>query len=139
MRLIEAGDLWSEIMMLPHNGDMISSEEVEQAIINAPIVDALPLRCRIGDTVWIVGSKCMSGLYDDECPDKCEWNSFDDFCKDCPLDYENIVFSRKVTSCIFTLIHDLERSDSFRWGETVFKTKEEAEAALAKMGGGKDG
>jgi len=40
-RLIDAHDLWSDIMMLPHNGDMISSEEVEQAIIDAPTVDAV--------------------------------------------------------------------------------------------------
>lgn len=39
-RLIDAHDLWSDIMMLPHNGDMISSEEVEQAIIEATTVDA---------------------------------------------------------------------------------------------------
>ena len=40
-RLIYARDLWSDIMMLPHNGDMISSEEVEHAIMNAPTVDAV--------------------------------------------------------------------------------------------------
>ena len=40
-RLIDAGDLWSDIMMLPHNGDMVSSEEVEQAIKEAPTVDAV--------------------------------------------------------------------------------------------------
>lgn len=39
-KLINAHDLWSDIMMLPHNGDMISSEEVEQAIIEAAAVDA---------------------------------------------------------------------------------------------------
>ena len=39
--LIDARDLWSDIMMLPHNGDMISSEEVEQAIKDAPTVDAV--------------------------------------------------------------------------------------------------
>lgn len=45
-RLIDAGDLWSDIMMLPHNGDMISSEEVEQAIKEAPTVDAVEVvRC----------------------------------------------------------------------------------------------
>ena len=42
-RLIYAHDLWSDIMMLPHNGDMISSEEVEQAIQDAPTVDAVPV------------------------------------------------------------------------------------------------
>lgn len=46
-RLIYAGDLWSDIMMLPHNGDMISSEEVEQAIKDAPTVDAVEVvRCK---------------------------------------------------------------------------------------------
>ena len=40
-RLIDAYDLWTDIMMLPHNGDMISSDEVEQAIKEAPTVDAV--------------------------------------------------------------------------------------------------
>ena len=40
-RLIDANDLWTDIMMLPHNGDMISSDEVEQAIKEAPAVDAV--------------------------------------------------------------------------------------------------
>ena len=40
-RLIDAHDLWSDIMMLPHNWDVISSEEVEQAIKDAPTVDAV--------------------------------------------------------------------------------------------------
>ena len=39
--LIYANALWADIMMLPHNGDMISSEEVEQAIKDAPTVDAV--------------------------------------------------------------------------------------------------
>lgn len=43
-RLINAHDLWSDIMMLPHNGDMISSEEVEQAIVEAPTVDAVEVK-----------------------------------------------------------------------------------------------
>lgn len=102
-------------------------------IADAPTVDAMPLHCRIGDTVWIVGTKCMSGLYDNECPDKSEWNSFDDFCEDCPLVREYIVFPRTVNSFNFAYIHDLEHNSLFRWGETVFKTKKEAEAALAKM------
>lgn len=46
-KLIDALFLWGEIMMLPHNGDMISSEEVEQAIKEAPTVDAIEVvRCR---------------------------------------------------------------------------------------------
>ena len=50
-RLIVAHDLWSDIMMLPHNGDMISSEEVEQAIMDAPTVDAVEVvHCK--DCIW---------------------------------------------------------------------------------------
>ena len=46
-RLIDAHDLWSDIMMLPHNGDMISSKEVERAIMDAPTVDAVEVvRCK---------------------------------------------------------------------------------------------
>ena len=59
MRLIEAGDLWSEIMMLPHNGDIISSEEVEQAIMNAPTVDAAPVVH--GQWVHVPSSDMMTG------------------------------------------------------------------------------
>ena len=44
MRLIDADALWTDIMMLPHNGDMISSEEVEQAIKDAPTVEVV--RCK---------------------------------------------------------------------------------------------
>lgn len=45
-RMIDAHDLWSDIMMLPHNGDMISSKEVEQAIMEAATVDAVEVvRC----------------------------------------------------------------------------------------------
>ena len=39
MALIESGLLWSDIQMLPHNGDIISSKEVEEAIVNATAVD----------------------------------------------------------------------------------------------------
>ena len=44
--LISRSNLWTDIMMLPHNGDIISSEEVEQAIVDAPAVDAVKVvRC----------------------------------------------------------------------------------------------
>ena len=94
----------------------------------APTIDALPLRCHMGDTVWIVGTKCLSGLYEDECHKKSILD-----CDVCPLDQEYIVFPRSVHASLFVAIHDLEESPLFRWGETVFKTQEEAEAALAKM------
>ena len=92
-----------------------------------PTIDALPLRCHMGDTVWIVGTKCGSGLYESEChSDKIS-------CSTCPLDREYTVYRRSVKLWLFAYIHGLEHSILFRWGETVFKTQEEAEAALAKM------
>ena len=42
-RLIDANALWSNIQMLPHNGDIISSEDVEQEIIDAPVISAVPI------------------------------------------------------------------------------------------------
>lgn len=45
--LISRSALWSDIQMLPHNGDIVSSEEVEQTIKEAPAVDAVEVvRCR---------------------------------------------------------------------------------------------
>ena len=77
-RLIDAHDLWSDIMMLPHNGDMISSEEVEQAIMETPTVDAVEVvRCK----------DCIRRYDHDECPmchtmnDESDEFTFDDgFC-----------------------------------------------------------
>lgn len=103
-----------------------------EVIRSAPTVEALPLHCRIGDTVWVVGTKCLSGLYDEECASRNKFEG-DDGCEDCPLDQEVIVFSRTVNDYNFCKLHDLCDPGHFRWGETVFKNKEEAEAALAKM------
>lgn len=45
--LISRSALWSDIQMLPHNGDIVSSEEVEQTIKEAPAVDAVEvIKCR---------------------------------------------------------------------------------------------
>lgn len=61
-RLIDAGDLWSDIMMLPHNGDIVSSEEVEQAIKDAPTVDAVEVvRCK--DCKHYARDKMFGGGY----------------------------------------------------------------------------
>lgn len=91
-------------------------------------VDVLPLRCHMGDTVWIVGTKCLSGLYEEECDTYIHYGGCE-----CHLDKEYTVFQRKVDGVMFLYLHDLDKNELFRWGETVFKTQEEAEAALAKM------
>lgn len=102
-------------------------DRVLEFLEQSPTIDALPLRCHMGDTVWIVGTKCLSGLYESECLVD------ENVCDICQLDQEYIVFRRTVYGNLFLAIHELEYSILFRWGETVFKTQEEAEAALAKM------
>lgn len=76
-RLIIASDLWSDIMMLPHNGDMISSEEVEQAIMDAPNVDAV----EVVHGRWVdrYGGKYANPLYEcSECKKKAPYKFEDD-------------------------------------------------------------
>ena len=101
---------------------------VEEWLNKQPTIDALPLRCHMGDTVWIVGTKCLSGLYEEECDTYIHYGECE-----CHLDKEYTVFQRKVDGVMFLYLHDLDKNELFRWGETVFKTQEEAEAALAKM------
>ena len=109
-----------------------STKAAVRAIIRkVPTVDALPLRCWVDDEVWVVGTKCLSDLYQDECNKK----SIPE-CDFCPLDQEYIVFPRVVDSYLFSHIHGIAIDPNFVWGETVFKTQEEAEAALANMEGG---
>ena len=45
--LISRSALWTDIMMIPHNGDIIFSSDVEEAIKDAPAIDAVPVvRCK---------------------------------------------------------------------------------------------
>lgn len=134
MRLIDADALSESIKS--GSGTELQKFFADVCVATAPTVEAIPVRCRIGDTVWVVGTKCLSGLYEEECQSKNCWN---DACDTCPFDREYIVFPRTVCRYIFADIHELDPADQnilFIWGETVFKTKEEAEAALAKMKGG---
>lgn len=127
-RLIDANELkaqWTIASPEPYNTD---AAEVLDSIDKAPTIDALPLRCHMGDTVWIVGTKCLSGLYEEECDTYIHYGECE-----CHLGKEYTVFRRKVDGVMFLYLHDLDENALFRWGETVFKTQEEAEAALAKM------
>lgn len=136
-RLIYAEDLFEpvdvNILVVSKGGrsggkTMAMYEEIFRKRVElAPTIDALPLRCHMGDTVWIVGTKCLSGLYESEC------RVSENVCDICQLDREFIAFPRSVYGSLFLAIHELEHNPLFRWGETVFKTQEEAEAALAKM------
>ena len=121
MRLIEIPD--DGIIRIPiFEGDATIGER-RIDLSHLPTVEALPLRCRIGDEVWIVGTKCLSGVYEEECDVKCD---------DCHLDKEYMVFQRKVDPVLFLYLHDLDENNLFTYGKTVFLTREEAEAALAE-------
>lgn len=41
--LISRSALWTDIMMIPHNGDIIFSSDVEEAVKDAPAIDAVPV------------------------------------------------------------------------------------------------
>lgn len=92
----------------------------------------IELPCKVGYTVWIVGTKCLSGLHEKQCGNIA-------LCDDCPLDREMIVFDRVFDWHLFCTIQERKcKRDGkllFVWGETVFATKEEAEAKLSEMRG----
>ena len=79
-KLINAYDLWSDIMMLPHNGDLISSEEVEQAIKEAPPIEAVKViygHWEQGDC-YDIGDVCSVCDWDSGF-DNCDWS----YCPNC--------------------------------------------------------
>lgn len=90
-------------------------------------------KCEIGDTMWIVGTKCLSGIYDKECDERGRDCRLDEPCSDCNLDNELIIFPREVRPYLFNYIHGIDENVLFKWGETVFKTKEEALNRLKQM------
>ena len=60
--LISRSALRSDILMLPHNGDIISSEKVEEVLNNAPSVKAVPVV--IGHWIDRYGNKYANHLYE---------------------------------------------------------------------------
>ena len=95
----------------------------------------IELPCKVGDTVWIVGTKCLSGLHEKKCGNIA-------LCDDCPLDREMIVFDRIFDWHLFCTIQERKcKRDGkllFVWGETVFANKADAEAKLAELKGGEE-
>lgn len=86
----------------------------------------LRLPCKVGDTVYIVGTKCFA----DEEPNE-EWCESHDCCE-CVYDREMVVFEKYVNSWILKELV-FENNDFYQMGKTVFLTKEEAEQALAEV------
>ena len=85
----------------------------------------LKLPCKIGDTVYVVGTRCLAG----EEPEKgCTFLD----CEDCIYDKTYIVFETKVDSMMMCNFMVCDNTN-FIFGKTVFLTKEEAEKALERL------
>jgi hypothetical protein len=87
----------------------------------------LRLPCRPGDIVYVVGTKCLSGLYDLEC-------DMYDAETDCPchLDNEWIVF-KKETDVEFLTKMIMKKNSNFILGETVFTHSDDAFEKLSEI------
>ena len=88
----------------------------------------LRLPCKIGDTVYVVGTKCLAGAVPLEI---CEVRRS---CDGCQYDKEYIVFERKVDATMIGFL-TFKEYELFVLGKTVFLNKEEAEAKLKEMEG----
>lgn len=83
--LISRGALWTDIMMLPHNGGIIDSDEVERCIANAPAVDAESVRyehwdengrctgCGNHAPFWSMASTYYLSPYCQHCGARMDW------------------------------------------------------------------
>lgn len=111
--LISRSNLWTDIMMLPHNGDIISSEEVEAAIIEAPAVNAMVIPCKIGDAVW--GIRRLSGGTERA--------------------MQGAISEMQFVGSQMALSITIRGVCRGEWGKSIFATKEEAEAEIARKRG----
>ena len=81
--------------------------------------------CKLGDTVYVVGSKCLANIVPDE---ECKQME----CESCKYDGEYVVFNRIADRHFMT---DLlfEKDNNFIFGSTVFSTYEEALERLKRL------
>lgn len=111
--------------------DNVDVEELYSRLMEYENAEAegllLRLPCRPGDTVYVVRTKCLSGLYDYEC-------DMHDEETDCPchLDSEWIVFKKQV-DLEFLVKIIMKKNPNFILGETVFSSRKEAEAKLIEI------
>lgn len=91
--------------------EAVCNHRATEAIERSPTVDAVEVPCKIGDSVWGIkiynhGREAKKGVV------------------------HNMYFGEDMRLCI--CVKNVCRGE---WGKNVFATKEEAEAALAKMDG----
>ena len=136
MRLIDADKLIQEMHRIATetNSESIHIDcLVDEAVGNAPTVDAVLLPCKVGDDVYIIPIKVNFDL-----------NILSG------LEKNNRVYHQKVAEIVFTqdcwyAIGNADKEygtgrvlPNIFYKKTWFLTREEAEAALAKMKGGND-
>ncbi len=121
MRLIDANKADVEYIYAYHGSSHFELQDVQDWLDGQPTVEATVFPCKIGDPVWFVGTSNINRLkmgVIEATVEKLVLKSGGIYMKlSCNAMYE--------TSC---------RSI----GKTVFFSKEEAEAALAKMNGGNE-
>ena len=85
----------------------------------------LELPCKVGDAVYVVGTRCLAG---EEPEEGCTFLD----CEECIYDKTYIVFETKVDSMMMCNFMVCDNTN-FIFGKTVFLTKEEAEKALERL------
>ena len=134
-RLIDADALMEKLSRMidycakdPKVNGLTALFQVCDAIMDCPAVDAVVLPCKVGDLVyamWSVPTNCKYIIYCAEV-------------KEIRIAMRNC---RVTTTYILEPIEYRGRRQEYRdddFGNLVFLTREEAEAALAKIDGGKE-
>lgn len=86
------------------------------------------LPCKVGDTVYCIGSECLADRDSKKCDKLKSENPFLS-CDDCPLLKSQTLFERTVTKHFLFLLVE-KTNPNFIFNKTVFLTREEAENAL---------
>ena len=89
----------------------------------------LRLPCKVGDTLYCVGTECHADIVPDE-----ECDLLID-CDECGHNKKWVVFERTATKYLIGVLMGYGMLSNFEYKKNVFLTREEAEAALEKMKG----
>lgn len=88
----------------------------------------IELPCRVGDTVYCVGTECLADRNGVKCEKWKAENPGSD-CDECLLDRKYVVFQIQVSPHLIGNIV-FNQNENFVFGKTVFLSREEAERAL---------
>jgi hypothetical protein len=89
----------------------------------------LVLPCKVGDTLYCVGTECLADIAPDE-----ECDLIID-CDECVHNKKWVVFERTATKYLIGVLMGYGMLSNFEYKKNVFLTREEAEAKLEKLKG----